>query len=701
MRLMTSRAQSGSKAQKSLLPFLDAGLTCTRLTCASLTIALTLALLNGWNNAAAAQIEPSAPGSLSQRNQTFLFVNPAIGQDIPGSGSQQLPFRTIHHALQVAQPNTVILLSPGLYSAETGEVFPLQMRSGITIQGDSSTAGQGIVIRGGGEFVSSSQGSQNVTLIGAMNTLLTGITITNPQGHGLWIESSNPMIAHNTFSGSQASGITVTGNALAAIQQNRFRQNQATGLLIAGTAQPEVRQNFFEQAEVGITIAQSAAPLIVQNQIRRNRTGVLVQDSAHPVLRRNAIEHSSEVGVAAVNNAQPDLGTAEDAGQNQFRQNRRQDVNAASTSQTVPIAGNQLSAQQVSGRVDFDGIVTQIAAVQADQGFVQPAETGQTPELQSIEMIHPADPSALSAAPIPPTPVSASIPSASTVSTDFTDCRSTLVATALIGQLPPREINADRSIAAPRFAVSGSLRADHVSPTQNSAQPEAIAEADPAVSIPIPVPPPENSGVRMSPADSLNLPPEALMPSLMPSLPSSSEPVLMAAVPVSVPFRAPQPFAAGIATPFENSSPAIPVMQSSLSLPAPPPLPQLAAVPSAQPEIDDRLTLQSNVLPVPDGDAPIGNTGDMPRINVSAGQSWNAGSAVSSPERSMLRYRVVVEAGSERVQALVRSLIPSAFLISGRGRPLMQVGAFSDRDNAEDAARLLNQSGLRAVIQRL
>ncbi|MBD2023374.1 SPOR domain-containing protein, partial [Leptolyngbya sp. FACHB-711] len=32
---------------------------------------------------------------------------------------------------------------------------------------------------------------------------------------------------------------------------------------------------------------------------------------------------------------------------------------------------------------------------------------------------------------------------------------------------------------------------------------------------------------------------------------------------------------------------------------------------------------------------------------------------------------------------------------------LMQVGAFSDRDNAEDAVRLLNQSGLRAVIQRL
>lgn len=721
MRLTTSHPRSDlqarKKAQKLRLPFFHAGLACTGLTWAFLTIAL----LKNWSYPAIAQTDAQtgliAPNLQTERGQAFLYVNPAIGQDNSGSGGSQSPFRTIHHALQVAQPNTVILLAPGLYSTETGEVFPLQMRSGITIQGDPSTAGQGIVVRGGGAFATVSQGSQNVTFVGATNALLTGVTITNPQGHGLWIESSNPTIAHNTFSGSDRSGIRVTGTALGAIQQNRFRQNRETGLSIAGAAQPEVRENLFEQTEVGITIADSAAPLIVQNQIRRNRVGVWVQDSARPVLRRNAIDQSRESGVVALNNSMPDLGTAEDAGENQFRDNRRQDVDAARTTQTVPIAGNQLSMRQVSGRVDFAGamrssfplgIIGQTVAQQPDleNSSAQPEELG-----RSIATTH------------------------TLTSTLSTNAHSTLVASALIGQLPPG-ITFEPSIAVSPTATIAAVGEGRLSsaqnspvqntpvqntPVQNTITERTIAETAQSVSIPIPVPPPENAAVLMSavrPVHSANpsgnnhssnlsgdidgSPSAASMPALL----SPSDSALIGAVPVAVSVIVPQPFAAsGVATSPRQSFPEVPMMQSALILPAPPvsspAVPQAAPAPDMPVERGDRLALLSNVLPVPDGDAPIGNTGDLPRVSIPSGQTWSAGGAVYSPSQAALRYRVVVEASSERVQALVRSLIPSAFVIADRGRPVMQVGAFSDRDNAEDAVRLLNQRGLRAVIQRL
>jgi|GEM_PF-4899935 len=357
----------------------------------------------------------------------------------------------------------------------------------------------------------------------------------------------------------------------------------------------------------------------------------------------------------ARNDAQPDLGTAEDVGQNQFQQNRRQEVNAAGTLQIIPIAGNQLTAEHRSSKVDLDGQIVDAIA-------------------QQYRLV---------------------------------------TTSALIGQLPPNPAQLPRSTTVSRSIatlpqMSAAARDDRLTPIRRTSH-ETVASTAPSRAVPISVSPPENPGVLVSAAPAIDLPaspPEFLMPVLMPALmPSllSSEAVFMAAVPVSVPFRAPQPFAAsGMAIPSGDIFAAVPVVQSSLSLPAPPPTPQLAAVPETS-ESDDRLSLQASVLPVPDGDAPIGNTGDMPRISVPAGQSWNAGGAVYTPDpvRSMLRYRVVVEASSEQVQAFVRSLIPSAFLISSRGRSLMQVGAFSDRDNAEEAVRLLNQSGLRAVIQRL
>ena len=98
------------------------------------------------------------------------------------------------------------------------------------------------------------------------------------------------------------------------------------------------------------------------------------------------------------------------------------------------------------------------------------------------------------------------------------------------------------------------------------------------------------------------------------------------------------------------------------------------------------------------------DTPDLPQVEVSQNSlAPPAESPLLLPPidtSSALPYRVVVEVDSESEQSLVRSLVPGAFRIVSNGRELMQVGAFSDRANADEIRRLLNTKGLRATIEQ-
>jgi len=60
---------------------------------------------------------------------------------------------------------------------------------------------------------------------------------------------------------------------------------------------------------------------------------------------------------------------------------------------------------------------------------------------------------------------------------------------------------------------------------------------------------------------------------------------------------------------------------------------------------------------------------------------------------------VVVAAG--RRADRVRSLFPGAFTTYSSGEAVLQVGAFGDRANAEEAAQILDSNGLNGTIEAL
>jgi parallel beta-helix repeat protein len=171
--------------------------------------------------------------------QQFLFVNPLVGKDSNPGNTQRSPFRTITHALQSAQPNTVIMLAIGTYTTDTGEAFPLIIPAGVQLQGDPGTKGESIVIQGGGSFRTATEGRQNVAIVGAGQ--IVGVTVSNPNlnGYGLWIESGSPRIANNTFTNNNLAGVAVMGDSTPTLRGNAFSNNRS-GVIVAATAQPSM-----------------------------------------------------------------------------------------------------------------------------------------------------------------------------------------------------------------------------------------------------------------------------------------------------------------------------------------------------------------------------------------------------------------------------------------------------------------------------
>ena len=196
--------------------------------------ALTLTLANGITiEPAIAQSGPrllsqvaSSPGSSGRSSQaTLVFVNPTQGRDQPGGGTEAQPLRTLTYALRRAQANTVIFLSPGTYNRANGESFPLRLPSGVTLYGNPPQQGRGVIISGGARL-ESAYGPQHTAIAAADGSGLNGVTVSNPQGHGIWLESGRLWIVNSTFEGNGNQGVAIAPTAEAPSQNNRFVNNR-------------------------------------------------------------------------------------------------------------------------------------------------------------------------------------------------------------------------------------------------------------------------------------------------------------------------------------------------------------------------------------------------------------------------------------------------------------------------------------------
>lgn len=330
-------------------------------------------------------VEESKANIVKQRNDqtliaqtpvasSIIYVNPQTGTNQTGSGTTEAaPLKTITFALRQAQPGTVIQLAPGTYSAETGEKFPLRIKEGVTLRGDEAGKGQATLITGSGRYTSRTFARQNITILARKNSVISGVTVTNPasRGTGIWVESTNPKIINSTFTNNLREGVFVTGTGNPTIAGNIFIQNKGNGVSVARNAKGEIRGNLFQNTGFGLAIGGKSTPLIVENQILQNVDGLFISNSAQPILRKNVIQNNTRDGIVVITTANPNLGTQEEPGGNLIRNNERYDVNNAARNIQILAIGNDIDESKIQGQVEF--VAATVDAPRGSTAFIDVA----------------------------------------------------------------------------------------------------------------------------------------------------------------------------------------------------------------------------------------------------------------------------------------------------------------------------------------
>ncbi len=653
---------------------------------------------------ASKELQASAK-TMSQVN--VLFVNPSVGDDKVGNADERTPLKTITRALQSAKPNTVIILSKGTYSAENGERFPLMLKPGVSIQGDQGNKGRDIVIAGGGDYLSRTFGGKNVTVVGADQARLTGVTVTNSnrRGYGLWIEYTSPIVAANTFTGNTQDGISITGNSQASVRNNHFERNGANGITITGNSRPEVRENVFQQTGFGINIAQNAQPMLIGNRIQNNRSGIVVQANSHPVLRNNLIQDNKEDGLVAISQATPDLGSPTEPGQNEFRNNKRYDINASAAKQMISAYGNTLRSDRITGQVDTNTkTATQITGTTAASAsptiplsisFERSSNSRNLPNNSSSRKQYLSQqPKAL------PEPVASVNQKPSISNSKYTDFPSPTNLTTNSNKQPlkvnpsnNRQAATDKPntsqlnyVQIPPVTVEFSAsKATTVPPAQPpSSQGKQIAVApgalqrlnSPRQSLPVesaPVQPPSSQGKQI-----------AVAPGALQRLNSPRQSLAVESAPIQPPNNQWQH--SGSIQRLNSPKQSLPVESAPIQPPSSRwqelPVVDGAPIPNYNAATDNSSSTQ---MPVPPTVIVTYNNQPSPRVT-------NVG-------QINLRYRVVVAAGSQQDEELVKFIAPGAFHTVWHSQEVMQVGVFTSRYNADNMLKLLSGKGLRAMVE--
>ncbi|BAZ08101.1 S-layer homology domain-containing protein [Calothrix sp. NIES-3974] len=282
-----------------------------------------------------------------------LYVNPVTGNDA-NTGMRGAPLKSLSRALKVTSTPAIIRLAPGSYNAANGEKFPLVIPEGVTVVGNEANRGLGIVIDGGGNYQSLTFGVQNITLLLLDDAYLLGVTVTNhtPKGTGVWIESTMPVIANNTFTNCGREGIFVTGNAKPVIRDNAIARNGSGGLVFANNSKGECIGNLIRKNPLGLAVTDNGAPMIVNNQITENKVAIALAKDSRAVLRGNIVSQNTDGGLLINGNGIPDFGHIHDPAANRFSDNQNFDV-FNNTKYPVISVGNNLNPAHVKGTIEF------------------------------------------------------------------------------------------------------------------------------------------------------------------------------------------------------------------------------------------------------------------------------------------------------------------------------------------------------------
>lgn len=179
-----------------------------------------------------------------------IYVDALYGSDSYGDGTPAYPYRTITHALEHADNDDILFVAPGTYSTSIGEVFPLIVRSGVTIEGEPGTKGMGspaTLILGGGSTTISGGVMNNQTVNAAMvlspGNVIRGLVVTNPGGYGIIVNNTSANVEFCTLTQNANDGLLLVNGATGTYNNNTISNNTGDGIRVRDNSAPQLLQN--------------------------------------------------------------------------------------------------------------------------------------------------------------------------------------------------------------------------------------------------------------------------------------------------------------------------------------------------------------------------------------------------------------------------------------------------------------------------
>jgi parallel beta-helix repeat protein len=421
------------------------------------------------------------------------------------------------------------------------------------------------------------------------------------------------------------------------ISDSTFMGSTHDGVSIVGSSAPILKNNVFTQNGAnGMTIYGYSNPELIENTFDNTGFGINIAQNAAPRLTGNQISHNID-GIVVQGNAAPILRN------NRISDNRRDGLVAISQSQPHLGNTNEAGNNQFSGNGHLD---------------INAAATSQA------------------------------IP---TVGNQLAKSSGTLDRTSSVAVTirPVRQFSSILPVTVKPSLVAQRIGSD----TTETAKPA------------ITVPPIGGSAIL----DSANLPllrlppvPAKLAPKLRPvaipvdysQFPSSGStstsgrslpgvPPLRVSKPSVLGGTAPDPGVSGnlentgsipIAVPTPENSEANPITTTA----------RPNGVIMADRGVNNAILAAGNVLPVPNGNIPVGDTGGGKAV-------WR-----SPVPRPTFRFRVYVPQAEQLAQ--VRTIVPGAFNAVVKGQSVVQTGAFNDRAEADELVAKLSAAGVTAIV---
>lgn len=162
-----------------------------------------------------------------------------------------------------------ILVSPGVYDINNGEMFPILVPDTLELVGEYDAVVNGVpvdqvsgsvaIIRGEGVSDSQSTGGRSVGVVLQKGSKLRNFVVESVNGIGVWSETSETAeVARNVI------------------------QNSQFGIGLAGTGEVLLRENIVSQNVKGIELLDSVKPILTGNTLSNNDEGLHIRQDSEP-----------------------------------------------------------------------------------------------------------------------------------------------------------------------------------------------------------------------------------------------------------------------------------------------------------------------------------------------------------------------------------------------------------------------------------